>query len=333
MIRRTTQYFLAIVAVTLCLNSSTLGDILTDGEPNIDDDRLYAWYDGNEAFGLDQIPQTPIWPNKQGNELRDIDTGLNPNGSLTLVPTLNGNTALEYIDVATWVDPGNWGTLVEQFTVFVAATVRERDGAFLFTGNQTGGGTEANANYGAIDPDYWSIKADVRVQTAPLVLDELQYHAFTFTVDGVGLHHLNGELVGEGDVGYASLQGFVLGGRVDGFQRATAEFAEVLVYNEALPDADRQAIESYLDNKFFGAAFPEGDYSKDGELNAPDLDLQAIAITDGNNPPEYDLNDDGSVNFTDRLVWVNELRNTWIGDANLNGEFTSSDMVQVFVPR
>ena len=29
-------------------------------------------------------------------------------------------------------------------------------------------------------------------------------------------------------------------------------------------------------------------------------------------------------------MWVNDLKNTWIGDANLNGEFNSGDMVQVF---
>ena len=44
----------------------------------------------------------------------------------------------------------------------------------------------------------------------------------------------------------------------------------------------------------------------------------------------YDLNDDDLVNFADRQVWVNDLKNTWIGDANLNGEFNSGDMVQVF---
>ena len=29
-------------------------------------------------------------------------------------------------------------------------------------------------------------------------------------------------------------------------------------------------------------------------------------------------------------MWVDDLKNTWIGDANLNGEFNSGDMVQVF---
>ena len=36
------------------------------------------------------------------------------------------------------------------------------------------------------------------------------------------------------------------------------------------------------------------------------------------------------VDFKDRQEWVEVLKNTWIGDANLDLEFNSSDMVQVF---
>ena len=36
------------------------------------------------------------------------------------------------------------------------------------------------------------------------------------------------------------------------------------------------------------------------------------------------------VNIADREVWVNDLKNTWIGDADLDGEFNSQDFVQVF---
>ena len=73
-----------------------------------------------------------------------------------------------------------------------------------------------------------------------------------------------------------------------------------------------------------------GDYNGNGSLDAGDLDMQAQAIAGGLHPKEYDLNGDDLVNFADREVWVNDLKNTWIGDANLNGEFNSGDMVQVF---
>ena len=80
----------------------------------------------------------------------------------------------------------------------------------------------------------------------------------------------------------------------------------------------------------FGAVLP-GDYNLNGLLDAGDLDMQAVAIAGEQHPAEFDLNEDGLVNFNDRQMWVDDLKNTWIGDANLNGEFNSGDMVQVFV--
>jgi hypothetical protein len=78
-----------------------------------------------------------------------------------------------------------------------------------------------------------------------------------------------------------------------------------------------------------GTTIP-GDFNRNQTLDAGDLDLQAVAMTTGPAGPEYDLNNDGQVNFTDRQVWVNDLKNTWIGDSNLDDEFNSGDLVQVF---
>ena len=73
-----------------------------------------------------------------------------------------------------------------------------------------------------------------------------------------------------------------------------------------------------------------GDYNGNNELDADDLDLQAAAIAGNQNPQEFDLNNDELADFVDRQRWVNVLMNTWFGDANLDLEFNSSDMVQVF---
>ncbi len=71
-----------------------------------------------------------------------------------------------------------------------------------------------------------------------------------------------------------------------------------------------------------------GDYNNNGELDAGDLDLQSQGIKDQD--LTFDLNEDGNVDFADRLMWVDDLKNTWVGDANLNGEFDSGDLVDVF---
>jgi uncharacterized protein YjbI with pentapeptide repeats len=44
----------------------------------------------------------------------------------------------------------------------------------------------------------------------------------------------------------------------------------------------------------------------------------------------YDVNHDGRITTADQRVWVQELKQTWFGDANLDGEFNSSDLVIVF---
>ena len=72
-----------------------------------------------------------------------------------------------------------------------------------------------------------------------------------------------------------------------------------------------------------------GDFNDSGVLDPGDLDLQARVFSDGN-PLEHDLNGDNLINYDDRLMWVHELKNTWIGDANLDLEFNSADWVQVF---
>lgn len=73
-----------------------------------------------------------------------------------------------------------------------------------------------------------------------------------------------------------------------------------------------------------------GDFDGDDLLTAVDIDLLSQKVLDGDDDPAYDLNDDLLVNNADRDVWVNTLKNTWYGDANLDGVFDSGDFVAVF---
>jgi hypothetical protein len=72
-----------------------------------------------------------------------------------------------------------------------------------------------------------------------------------------------------------------------------------------------------------------GDFNGNGVLDAEDIDdltRQSASVT---NPPKYDLNGDSLVNDADVNVWVKDLYGSWIGDADLNREFNSSDLVTV----
>ena len=73
-----------------------------------------------------------------------------------------------------------------------------------------------------------------------------------------------------------------------------------------------------------------GDFYSDGQLDAMDIDELSMVIRLGTHSKRYDLTDDDLVNEDDRAMWVHELKHTYFGDANLDGEFNSSDMTQVF---
>ena len=75
-----------------------------------------------------------------------------------------------------------------------------------------------------------------------------------------------------------------------------------------------------------------GDYNEDGAVDVMDIDLQSVAIKDPT--PErimkFDENGDGAINYDDRVIWVKQHRKTWVGDANMDNEFNSGDLVTVF---
>ncbi len=72
-----------------------------------------------------------------------------------------------------------------------------------------------------------------------------------------------------------------------------------------------------------------GDLNADGALSVEDIDLHA----DRMNRPQvfyrYDFNGDRRVDLEDRRILVEEIFGTTFGDANLDGQFASDDLVEV----
>ena len=71
-----------------------------------------------------------------------------------------------------------------------------------------------------------------------------------------------------------------------------------------------------------------GDFDENGSLDANDIDLLSQAV--GGSEFRYDLNFDGVVSEADRNSWISDSSRTYYGDANLDGLFDSSDLVDVF---
>ena len=74
----------------------------------------------------------------------------------------------------------------------------------------------------------------------------------------------------------------------------------------------------------------EGDFDQSGEFDLGDILLLFEQIQNADPDLSYDLNDDSLVTSSDLNVWVTDLRESWFGDANLDGEFNTSDLVNVF---
>lgn len=98
---------------------------------------------------------------------------------------------------------------------------------------------------------------------------------------------------------------------------------------------------------------PVGDLNADGLLNGADIDAIGFRIRNGARLPlwmvpwesEFDVNgnlvawwtpdtafdfdNDTRISTEDLRYWVERIRQTWFGDANLDGEFNTADFVQV----
>lgn len=163
--------------------------------------------------------------------------------------------------------------------------------------------------------------------------DETWFHIAATANDEETLLYINGEEVmvgpGQGNAtfGFSDFT-FNIGGC--GVYDATGNqflgmIDEVSIWNErVLTDEE---IQVHFEAAF-EAAGKLGDYNNNGLLDDGDLDIQSQAIKD--NDLAFDLTGDGVTDIKDREFWVNDLKNTWMGDADLNGVFDSSDFVLVF---
>ena len=108
-----------------------------------------------------------------------------------------------------------------------------------------------------------------------------------------------------------------------GAKSVVLEFALLTSYNDWW-----WAIDNIQLTGVGGGAQP-GDFDGNGALDSADIDDLTSQSANGLNNASYDLNGDSLVDASDIDVWVKDLFSSWVGDANLDHEFSSSDLVTV----
>jgi hypothetical protein len=95
-------------------------------------------------------------------------------------------------------------------------------------------------------------------------------------------------------------------------------------------DAALIHVRPRLEVIYFTPSVAPGDFNQDGLVDVNDIDALSVAVRNETNDSTFDLNRDGSVNNEDRAIWVQQIKHTWFGDADLDGQFTTADLVRVF---
>lgn len=167
-------------------------------------------------------------------------------------------------------------------------------------------------------------------------LDEWQHLAITYDgeLDEKTLY-VNGEVEAVVDgQGYAPNPNMTLnigaGGDLGAEFFFTGLIDELTIWNVALDEADIQRLMTEGVGGVGGGGGTAGDVNGDGMLDALDIDAITAAVRQGDGADAFDVNGDGDVDQSDRTHWVEELKKTYFGDSNLDGEFSSSDFVVVF---
>jgi hypothetical protein len=72
------------------------------------------------------------------------------------------------------------------------------------------------------------------------------------------------------------------------------------------------------------------DFDRDGDVDDADIDLLSQAVRDQSTDPRFDMNGDQVLSASDRDIYITTVLNTVPGDSNLDGKFTTQDLVLVF---
>jgi hypothetical protein len=141
--------------------------------------------------------------------------------------------------------------------------------------------------------------------------------------------YADGEVVDERPFTAAPTGFMHLGNRWNDTEGFDGLLDDVALWDEALPAATIAALASGAQRPGGQVAVP-GDFDANGQLDAADINALTNAIVTSSTDTRFDLDKNATLNLADHTYWVETLKKTYFGDANLDGEFNSADFVIVF---
>ncbi len=172
------------------------------------------------------------------------------------------------------------------------------------------------------------------VHPVPLKADEWVHTAIVLDAENDASFFVDGRLIGQ-QAHYAPARpassSLCIGGPCSHLEDSHfhGTLDEVAVFDGAMTE---EQIQMVMANGAMSYVEPRvlGDYNNNGQRDVNDLDILTAAMQRGDYHWTYDFNGDGLLNRTDREWWVERLSNTYMADANFDGEWNSSDFVAVF---
>jgi hypothetical protein len=291
-----------------------------------------------ELLGYWQFEETDVDAeavDSSGNGLNgtyegDIDPNVDGAPGFGSGAYFDGFTSQVYIGPG---DENGLGDLTSDFSVMAWIYPEQFDHKNRVFGSvpHGGAGWGWGTNGDRLELTTWGVKD--YTQPVPLELEEWAHVAVVLDDNFEAHFYVNGEFIGtqtHPSEGIPTFNEFYIGFACCEPERFEGRLDEVAVFSGTL--TEQQIINAMtlgVANFEGGGGGTPGDFNENGVLDAPDIDALTQQVADGTNDPAYDLNADSLVDLSDVTIWVKDLFKSWIGDADLNGEFNSSDLVQV----
>lgn len=249
MLSRRQRRLLGLSPVCYAPIGAVRSGILSSGRGIPDSGRVH-WYDATEISGSDG-DSIGSWTDQEGSD--DLTQGTNSDKPTLKTGQINGNQVLRFDGSSDYMQTTTAESYSQPNNIFIAFEFQSHntDGTnnYIFDGNAS---RESLSNDGS---ENWTIFAGSSVTSSGGV--DNNTHIFSGLYNGSSsTGRIDGSQVLSGDAGSNALNGVTVGtyaGADSNF--GNVDIGEVIIYDADLSDSDRDAVESYLADKW-GVTLP-----------------------------------------------------------------------------